>query len=200
MVAAFGSGKPVRTDRWLTRFPRLDRAMLARCGALDPGMKTHWSIRGPIAEENEKEGTGAASALLIKLAAAPDGLTISTGDQVQVVRYWYDRALPHGGLRQFWVCPCGKVARILFFENRETRWACRVCLRLRYPSRSTPAARVLAVHKLVDPQRTLVRTRPGSRHWHELRARIDVQYKILSADVARVRRDLRRRLKNDYRR
>jgi hypothetical protein len=198
MVAAFGSGKPVGIDRWLTRFPRLDRAMLARIGALDPGMKTHWSIRGRIAEGSEKEGTGVAAALTIKLTAAVDGATISIGDQVQIVRYWYDRALPHGGLRQFFVCPdCERVTRTLFFENR---WACRVCLGLRYPSRSTPAARVLAVHKLVDLQRTLVRTRPGSRRWHELRARIDVQYKILSADVARVRRDLRRRLKNDYRR
>ena len=62
MVAAFGSGKPVRTDRWLTRFPRLDRAMLARFGALDPGMKTDWLIRGPIAEASEKEGTGVAAA------------------------------------------------------------------------------------------------------------------------------------------
>jgi len=199
MVAAFGSGKPVGTDRWLTRFPRLDRVMLARIGALDPGMKTHWSIRGPIAEGNEKEGTGAAAALLIKLAAAPDGLTISTGDEVQVVvRYWYDRALPHGGLRQFFVCPvCGRVARTLFFEYR---WACRVCLRLRYPSRSTPAARVLAAHKLADLRRTLVRTRPGSKRWHDLRGRIAMHHKILTDDVARVRRDLRRRLANDYRR
>jgi hypothetical protein len=172
--------------------------MLARIGALDPGMKTHWSIRGPIAEGSEKKGTGVAAALTIKLAAAPDGLTISTGDQVQIVRYWYDRALPHGGLRQFFVCPdCERVTRTLFLEYR---WACRFCLRLKYPSRSTPAARVLAAHKLVDLQRTLIRARPGSRKWLDLRARIAAQYSLLTADVAKVRRDLTRRLKNDYRR
>jgi hypothetical protein len=36
--------------------------MLARFGALDPGMKTDWLIRGPIAEASEKEGTGVAAA------------------------------------------------------------------------------------------------------------------------------------------
>jgi hypothetical protein len=189
MVSAFGSGKPAKSERWITRFSRLDRGTLARIGVLAPGKRTSWVVRDP---------TGAADAIRIELAARQDGLVIAVGNQVQIVRYWYDGALPHGGLRQFFRCPvCERVCRSLYFDGY---FGCRVCLELTYPTDSTPAGRVLAVHQIADLKRGLLETRPGSRRWKDLLAQIAQRHAILTADVARVRRDLRRRLKNDYKR
>jgi hypothetical protein len=138
------------------------------------------------------------AALSIELIAAPHGVTIMTGDQVQAVYYHYD-TLPWGGfLRQYFRCPaCERVCRTLYFDQH---WGCRVCLELTYPVRSDPAGRALAIHQIADLQRSLIKTRPGSRRWKDLLAQIAALHAILTADVARVRRDLRRRLKNDYRR
>jgi hypothetical protein len=173
----------------MNRFPRLDRGTLTRAGALQPGQRTRWAVKNP---------KGVARALSIELTAAPDGLTISTGEQVQVVYYWYDGALPHGGLRQFFRCPaCERVCRTLYFDSH---WACRVCLKLRYPANSLLAGRAIAVHRVESLQRSLFKARPGSRRWHELRSRIAMHHKILTIDVARIRHDLRRRLKSDYKR
>jgi hypothetical protein len=198
MVSAFGSGKPAKSERWITVFPRFDRGNLARLGALDPGKRTQWVVKDP------RNPTGA---LFIELVAAVDRLTIVTGHRVQVVRYHYDSALPHGGLRQFFVCcglevlapprSCERICRTLYFDQH---WGCRTCLNLRYPTDSTPASRVLAVHQIADLKRGLLETRPGSRRWKDLLAQIAQRHAILTADVARVRRDLWRRLKNDYRR
>jgi hypothetical protein len=188
MVAAFGSGKPAKSERWITVFPRFDRGTLARLGALQPGKRTQWVL---------KERQGAAPPVRIELAALPDGLVITTGDLVQVARYHYDK-VPCGSQRQFFRCPvCERVCRTLYLDQR---WGCRVCLNLRYWTDSTPASRVLAVHQIANLQRGLLETRPGSRRWKDLLARIAQRHAILTADVARVRRDLRRRLKNDYRR
>jgi hypothetical protein len=190
MVGAFGSGKGVKTgDRWLTKFPRLDRGTLARSGALQPGMRTTWVL---------KAGPGAADAISIQLTALPDGLEFRIGDQVQVAHYWYDSPWPHKSLRQFFRCPaCERVCRTLYFDQH---WGCRVCLELTYPVRSEPAGRALAIHQIAELQRSLIKARPGSRRWKDLLAQIAALHAILTADVARVRRDLRRRLKNDYRR
>jgi hypothetical protein len=189
MVSAFGSGKPAKSERWITLFPRFDRGSLARLGVLQPGKRTEWVVRDP---------KNPASATHIKLTAAADGLTISSNGQQQVVRSWYDSALPHGGLRQLFWCPCGRVCRTIYFGG--DCFLCRVCLGLRYPTDSTPSGRILAVHKIADLRRNLLRARPGSRRWKTLLAEIARQHAILTADVARVRHDLRRRLKNDYRR
>jgi hypothetical protein len=179
----------MRTERWITAYPRFDRGALARLGVLDPGSRTSWAL---------KEGPGVANPVHVELAAAADGLEITTGNRVQVVRYWYDSALPHGGLRQFFCCPCcSRICRSLYFDGY---WGCRSCLQLRYPIRSAPAGRSLAVHQIADLRRGLLSARPGSRRWHELRAQVTQQYAVLSSDVARIRRDLKRRLANDYKR
>jgi hypothetical protein len=187
MVAAFGTGCTRNDHRWLTHFPRLDRAILLRSGALQPGMRTEWLVQA---------GTGAASALSIKLTALPDGLEIKTGDQVQVVTYWYE-TLPWGPLRQAFRCPvCERVCRSLYFDGH---WGCRICLRLEYPIRAV-SGRIVAAYQIEDMRRSLIKARPGSPRARHLRTQIVKQHAILTADVARIRRDLRRRLKNDYRR
>ena len=187
MVAAFGTGWTPSIDRrWLNTFPRLDRGTLMRSGALQPGMRTRWGVNDPM---------GVAAALSIELVAAADGLTISTNGQQQVVRYWYD-TVPCGSLRLFFKCPaCERSCRSLYFDQH---WGCRVCLELTYPVRSTPASRVLAAHQIADLRRSLIKAQPGSPQWRDLLARIAAHHAILSSDVARIRRDLRRRLKNDY--
>jgi hypothetical protein len=185
---AFCSGRHRNDHRWLTRFPRLDRAVLLRSGALQSGMRTEWVLKG---------GTGVASAVHIACTARQDGLEIRTGDQVQVVTYWYDTLPWRGLLRQFFKCPtCERICRTLFFDRH---WGCRVCLELEYPIKAS-SGRVVAAYQIEDMRRSLIKTRPGSQQWKELRARIAALHTILSADVARIRRDLRRRLKNDYRR
>src|SRR5262249_47999137 len=153
MVSAFGSGKRAKNERWITRFPRLDRGALARLGALDPGQRTQWVV---------KAGTGAAHAVFVELHARVDGLEGVMGDRVQVVHYWYDSALPHGGLRQFLVCPagCGHARRTLYFDGQ---LACRSCLGLRYPTDSALSSRMLAPHRIADLRRALLKARPGSR-------------------------------------
>ena len=57
---------------------------------------------------------------------------------------------------------------------------------------------MLAPHTIADLRRALLKARPGSRRWKELLAQITALHATLTTDVARVRRDLRRRLKNDY--
>jgi hypothetical protein len=189
MVAAFGTGLVSKRDRrWHVDYPCLDRRTLMRSGALQPGMRTEWAL---------KAGPGVAAALSIELTATANGLTITTGDQQQVVRYWYD-TVPCGSLRLFFRCPsCQRVCKRLHFDKH---WGCRVCLGLRYPIRSTPADRTLVARQIEDMRRSLIETRPGSPQWHDLLARIAAHYALLTLDVARVRRDLRRRLKNNYRR
>jgi hypothetical protein len=187
MTAAFGCGKPAHTNRLIPNFPRLDRATLTRSGALQPGMRTSWVVRDP----------KGASAIHIELAAAPDGLTISTGDQVQVVRYRYD-AMPNGGIKILFLCPsCERICWKLYLDDG--RWGCWVCLGLKHPSKVVHG-RVMAVYLIEELRRNLARTQPGSLQARRLRARIVELHAILSSDVARVRRDLRRRLKTDYRR
>jgi hypothetical protein len=151
-------------------------------------MRTSWVV---------KTGAGVASALYIELTAAPDGLTITTGDQVQVVRYRYD-AMPNGGLRLFFLCPsCERICWKLYLDDG--RWGCWVCLGLKHPSKVVHG-RVMAVYQIESLRRSLARVQPGSLQARRLLAGIAELHAILSADVARVRRDLRRRLKNDYRR
>ena len=152
-----------------------------------------WNADGMGAEG----GTWGSRCPYIELTAAADGLTIVTGDQTQVTHYWYDK-VPCGSLRQFFRCPsCERVCKRLYFDKH---WGCRVCLGLRYPIRSTPADRTLVARQIDDMRRRLIETRPGSPQWRDLLARIAAHYALLTLDVARVRRDLRRRLKNDYRR
>jgi hypothetical protein len=187
MVAAFGTTKPRKHDpRWITNYPRLDRRTLARNGALQPGMRTNWRLKGPL---------GVASSVHIACTALTDGLEITTGDQVQVVRYRYD-TVPCGNLRQFFCCPsCERVCRTLYYDRH---WGCRVCVKLIYPSRSP--GRIAVACRIDEMRRSLIGVRPGSQQWKHLLAQITEHHAILSANVARVRRDLRRRLHNDYKR
>jgi hypothetical protein len=142
-----------------------------------------------------RDPTGVAGALSIELTAAADGLTISTSRQQQVVRYWYD-AMPSGELRQFFRCPvCERICRSLYFDGH---WGCRTCLKLEYPIKAS--GRVAAAYQIEDLRRSLIKVRPGSPRARRLLAQIAEHHAILSADVARIRRDLRRRLKNDYKR
>jgi hypothetical protein len=69
-----------------------------------------------------------------------------------------------------------------------------------YPTNGLMADRTAVVLRLGGLHRSLLKLRPGSRQWNELRARIAAQHAVLTADVARIRSDLRRRLDNDYRR
>jgi len=186
MVAAFGTGCRRNDHRWLPRFARLDRETLARLGALRLGMRTSWLVRDPL---------GVAAALCIELTAAADGLTISTSGEHQVVRYWYD-TMQGGELRQFFRCPvCERICRSLYFDQH---WGCRTCLKLEYPIKGS--GRIVAAHRIEDLRRRLIKVRPGSARARRLLAQIAEHHAILSADVARIRRDLRRRLKNDYKR
>ena len=73
-----------------------------------------------------------------------------------------------------------------------------MCLKLEYPSKGT--GRAVAASRIADLQRSLIKARPGSPQWKELRARITAQHSALTADVARIRRDLKRRLAKDYKR
>jgi hypothetical protein len=149
-------------------------------------MRTSWLV---------KARTGVASAQSIELTAAADGLTISTSGQQQVVRYWYD-TMPGGELRQFFRCPvCERICRSLYFDQR---WACRTCLKLEYPIKAS--GRIVAAYQIENLRRSLIKVRPGSPRARRLLVQIAEHHAILSADIARIRRDLRRRLKNDYKR
>ena len=149
-------------------------------------MRTSWLV---------KARTGAASVRSIELTAAADGLTISTSGRQQVVRYWYD-TMPGGELRQFFRCPvCERICRSLYFDQH---WGCRTCLKLEYPIKGS--GRIVAAHRIEDIRRSLIKVRPGSPRARQLLAQIAEYHAILSADVARIRRDLRRRLKKDYKR
>jgi hypothetical protein len=192
MVAAFGTGWTVKTERWITLYPRLDRGSLARLGVLAPGKRTKWVVRDP------KNPTSTSS---IELVARQDGLELRTGDRVQVALYYYDR-VPCGSLRQFWRCPsCSRITRSLYYDGSyDGSFGCRVCLSLRYVTDGTPSDRILAAHRIAGLRRSLARARPGSAYARRLAVKIGALHKILTADVARIRRDLQRRLKNDYKR
>jgi hypothetical protein len=83
----------------------------------------------------------------------------------------------------------------LFFDGH---WGCRVCLKLEYPT-TTVSGHVVAAYQIRELQRGLIAARPGSQR-KAIFAQIAEQHRILTADVRRIRRDLQRRLKNDYRR
>jgi hypothetical protein len=148
-----------------------------------------------------KAGPGVAAALRVELVAAPDGLTISIGEHQQVVHYWYDTILlrhRRQALRQFFRCPaCERVCKRLYYADGFL--GCFTCHRLRYPTQSTPAGRTLAVRQIENLRRNLLRVRPGSPRWKILVAQIAKEHAVLTADVGRIRHDLKRRLKNDYR-
>jgi hypothetical protein len=155
-------------------------------------MRTQWLL---------KERPGVAAALSVELTALPDGLVLTTGDQVITVPYRYDTMAcryAKGSLRQFLTCPsCASLRRTLYLDAGH--WGCRKCLELRYPIRSSPRRAVIA-SQIEDTLRRLIETRPGSREWHELRARIADQHEALVGHVARMRRDLTKRLKRNHKR
>jgi hypothetical protein len=188
MKAAFEAvPRSKRDPRWIKDYPRLDRGTLARMGALRPGSHTSWAL---------KPGPGVAAALSIELHALPDGIVLTVGDQVTVVRYRYD-TVPVGDLRQFLVCPCGAIRRTLYFDR--PHWGCRRCLMLAYPSK-TNCRRTTVADRIAAARRRLIELSPGSREFRAQLARLAAQQAALAGQIERARSDLTKRLKRNHNR
>jgi hypothetical protein len=130
-----------RTRETTDRFPWLDVRILARCGALTPGVwwTTNWTARGQPSGSITHHAEADALILDYRVKGLLDAEWQLVRERIPMERI----PCHYGGSRPWFLCPgCGRRRAVLF--SVDGRFRCRACHDLAYSStRQTLAERAL---------------------------------------------------------